>query len=91
MAQHYEAEKIMAAVFVLTGTDWGRERVRRYAEAAINSRIHGHATIGRLSGNLLTGMTASNWKYFGIWFAIGLVVYFLYGYRNSKVGKASAK
>jgi translocation and assembly module TamB len=45
------------ALYILTGTDWGRERVRRYAQNAINSRIHGRATIGRLSGNLLTGMT----------------------------------
>jgi basic amino acid/polyamine antiporter, APA family len=34
---------------------------------------------------LLTGMSASNWKWFFIWFAIGLVVYFLYGYRKSKL------
>lgn len=34
---------------------------------------------------LLTGMSASNWKWFFIWFAIGLVVYFLYGYRRSKL------
>lgn len=46
-----------AAVLVLTGTDWGRERVRRFAQNAINGQIHGKATIGRLSGNLLTGMT----------------------------------
>jgi translocation and assembly module TamB len=46
-----------AALFVLTGTDWGRERVRRYAQNALNGMIHGRATIGRLSGNLLTGMT----------------------------------
>jgi translocation and assembly module TamB len=45
-------------LLVLTGTDWGRERVRRFAVSAINRSIHGHATIGRLSGNLLTGMTA---------------------------------
>lgn len=45
------------AVWVLTGTDWGRERVRRYAQDAINGMVHGRATIGRLSGNLLTGMT----------------------------------
>ena len=42
---------------VLTGTDWGRERTRRYAQNALNGMIHGRATIGRLSGNLLTGMT----------------------------------
>lgn len=34
---------------------------------------------------LLTGMSASNWKWFFVWFAIGLVVYFLYGYRKSKL------
>jgi amino acid transporter len=34
---------------------------------------------------LLTGMTASNWKYFAIWLAIGLVIYFIYGYKKSKL------
>lgn len=34
---------------------------------------------------LLTGMKAENWKWFGIWFAIGLVIYFFYGYRKSKL------
>ena len=34
---------------------------------------------------LLTGMSGSNWKWFFIWFGIGLVVYFLYGYRKSKL------
>lgn len=34
---------------------------------------------------LLTGMSHENWKYFGIWFAIGLVIYFAYGYRKSKL------
>lgn len=34
---------------------------------------------------LLTGMSGANWKYFFIWFGIGLVVYFLYGYRNSRL------
>jgi preprotein translocase subunit SecG len=34
---------------------------------------------------LLTGMSASNWKWFSIWLAIGLVVYFIYGYRKSKL------
>ncbi|HEY4306173.1 MAG TPA: translocation/assembly module TamB domain-containing protein [Gemmatimonadaceae bacterium] len=46
-----------AALWIVTGTDWGRERVRRYAQNAVNGMIHGKATIGRLSGNLLTGMT----------------------------------
>ncbi len=36
---------------------------------------------------LLTGMSGTNWKWFGIWFAIGMVLYFLYGYKNSKLAK----
>lgn len=34
---------------------------------------------------LLTGMGASNWLWFSIWLAIGLVVYFLYSRRHSKL------
>jgi len=34
---------------------------------------------------LLTGMEASNWQWFFLWFGIGLVVYFAYGYRNSQL------
>ncbi len=34
---------------------------------------------------LLTGMTKSNWVWFISWLLIGLVVYFLYGYRKSKL------
>ena len=50
---------VVAAVYVLSGTDWGRERVRSFAQNTLNGGIvHGHATIGRLSGNLLTGITA---------------------------------
>jgi translocation and assembly module TamB len=45
------------AVYVVTGTDWGRERVRRFAQNALASVVHGKVQIGRLSGNLLLGMT----------------------------------
>ena len=34
---------------------------------------------------LLTGMTHNNWFWFGLWFAIGLVIYFWYGIKNSKL------
>jgi basic amino acid/polyamine antiporter, APA family len=34
---------------------------------------------------LLTGMTANNWLWFFIWFALGLLVYFMYGYKHSKL------
>ncbi len=34
---------------------------------------------------LLTSMTLSNWIWFGAWLALGLVVYFMYGYKKSKL------
>ncbi len=34
---------------------------------------------------LLTGMTAGNWFWFFMWFALGLCIYFAYGYRKSKL------
>src|SRR4051812_4200506 len=45
-------------LYVLTGTDRGRERMRRYAQnflqdQATGGRVH----IGKITGNLLTGMT----------------------------------
>ncbi|MBI1780366.1 MAG: amino acid permease [Sphingobacteriales bacterium] len=36
---------------------------------------------------LLTGMTKSNWIWFFGWMAIGLIIYFLYGYRKSKLAE----
>ena len=43
---------------------------------------------------LLTGMTKSNWAWFLSWLVLGLIIYFLYGYRRShlatnKIGVAS--
>ena len=34
---------------------------------------------------LLTGMTKSNWAWFLGWLLIGVVFYFLYGYKKSKL------
>ncbi|MFZ1529301.1 MAG: amino acid permease [Ferruginibacter sp.] len=34
---------------------------------------------------LLTGMTSNNWIWFLGWMALGLLFYFLYGYKNSKL------
>jgi basic amino acid/polyamine antiporter, APA family len=34
---------------------------------------------------LLTGMAVSNWTWFGIWLLVGLVCYFAYGWRHSKL------
>ena len=36
---------------------------------------------------LLTGMAVSNWMWFGTWLVLGLIFYFLYGYKNSKLNK----
>ncbi len=36
---------------------------------------------------LLTGMTAMNWAWFGAWLLIGLIVYFMYGNKKSKLAK----
>lgn len=34
---------------------------------------------------LLTGMTKSNWAWFLAWLGIGLIIYFAYGYKKSKL------
>ena len=39
---------------------------------------------------LLTGMTAKNWLWFFIWFGLGLIVYFLYSRKNSKLNAEKA-
>jgi amino acid transporter len=36
---------------------------------------------------LLTGMSHDNWFWFVLWFAVGLIIYFSYGYKNSKLKK----
>ena len=36
---------------------------------------------------LLTGMSKSNWAWFLGWLALGLVFYFMYGYKHSKLAK----
>ena len=38
---------------------------------------------------LLTGMSHNNWFWFLVWFAIELVIYFSYGFKNSKLRKNS--
>ncbi|GAB2601451.1 amino acid permease [Spirosoma areae] len=39
---------------------------------------------------LMTELGASNWKIFGIWLVIGLVIYFSYGFSHSKLRKAES-
>ncbi|MBL7703490.1 MAG: amino acid permease [Ferruginibacter sp.] len=38
---------------------------------------------------LLTGMTAMNWAWFIAWLVLGLIVYFIYGYKKSKLAEKS--
>ncbi|MFN2397095.1 MAG: hypothetical protein ABR543_00385, partial [Gemmatimonadaceae bacterium] len=50
---------LLAAVVVLvvSNTGFGRERVRGFALGALRDKAHGFVRIGRVEGNLLTGMT----------------------------------
>lgn len=38
-------------------------------------------------GYLMTELGWTNWLRFGIWLALGLIIYFMYGYRNSKLAR----
>ena len=50
------------AVLVMTNTDWGRERVRRVALGALAGEAVGIVRAGKLSGNLLTGITIEDFS-----------------------------
>jgi translocation and assembly module TamB len=45
------------ATLVLTGSDWGRERVRRFVLSQLQGIVHGQVSIGHISGNLMNGAT----------------------------------
>jgi basic amino acid/polyamine antiporter, APA family len=46
------------------------------------------STVG--CGYIMYGLPESAWRRFGWWLVIGLVLYFSYGYRNSRLRRASA-
>jgi len=48
---------LVLVTFLITNSDWGRERVRRYVEGLIQRNSHGLVHIGSVSGNLLQGIT----------------------------------
>ena len=48
---------LVGGLFLITNTDWGRERVRRYVEGLIQRNSHGLVRIGGVTGNLLRGFT----------------------------------
>jgi autotransporter translocation and assembly factor TamB len=47
-------------VVVLSRTDWGRERVRRYVVGMLEGVVAGQVTVGRIHGNLLNGATVES-------------------------------
>ena len=47
----------LGALWVVTSTSWGHERVRNYALNSLRSAVHGRVTIGEVSGDLLHGVT----------------------------------
>lgn len=48
---------LIGGVLLITNSDWGRERVRRYVEGLIQRNSHGLVHIGGVTGNLLRGFT----------------------------------
>lgn len=47
----------LTALWVIIDTDWGHERIRRYALDGLQGAAHGRVSIGRVSGDLLHGVT----------------------------------
>jgi APA family basic amino acid/polyamine antiporter len=39
---------------------------------------------------VMLGLPSTAWYRFGIWMVVGVVFYFLYGFRNSKLSRASS-
>ncbi|HMI48767.1 MAG TPA: hypothetical protein VK481_08865, partial [Gemmatimonadaceae bacterium] len=48
---------LLGVALLITNSDFGRERVRRYVEGLIQRNSHGIVHIGAVTGNLLHGMT----------------------------------
>ncbi len=51
---------VLVAISVVTNSDWGHERVRRFALKTLGGSAHGIVRIGKVSGNLLNGTTISD-------------------------------
>ncbi|WP_206044562.1 translocation/assembly module TamB domain-containing protein [Gemmatimonas groenlandica] len=47
----------VAAVFLISNSDWGRGQIRIRALSALNGAAHGIVKVGAVSGNLLKGIT----------------------------------
>ncbi|HET6700689.1 MAG TPA: hypothetical protein VFH14_02735, partial [Gemmatimonadaceae bacterium] len=52
----------VAVVLVLTMTDFGRERVRRFTLDTLTEMVHGQVRIGGIGGNLLDGVVMTDFS-----------------------------
>lgn len=50
----------MLALLLTTRTDWGREKIRAFAEARLAGAIQGKVHIGRISGSLFTDLVVDS-------------------------------
>ena len=48
---------VVLAIWIMSATPWGHEKVRTFALSTLRGMVHGQVTIGRITGNLLTGLT----------------------------------
>jgi translocation and assembly module TamB len=48
---------LVGVAYLLTNSDWGRERIRRYVLGLVQNNTHGIVHIGSITGNLLHGIT----------------------------------
>src|SRR5687767_1212606 len=52
----------VAGVLLLTMTDFGRERVRRFTLQTLSEMVHGQVRIGGIGGNLLDGVVMTDFS-----------------------------
>ena len=84
----------------LSGWDVIQHRIPTYAFILISAGLSVMCFLKNLSlipvlgllscGYLMSELGITNWVRFLVWLAIGLMLYFTYGYRNSKLAKANA-
>ncbi len=53
---------VVLSLLFVTRTDWGRERIRQFAESRLAGAVQGTVHIGRLSGSLFTNLVADSFS-----------------------------